>query len=560
MMSDKSTPMAIGGASSGEGSNALGPQNPLHNISAVLHSNSGFVPLAGRAYKLQLGEGEALEGTTDEKGYIQHKNVPMGDYTLTIDEVESIVPTVANPDERLPTRVAGYHLLDGCYKAAADEEPEGLEDGESADQIHATLAPLDTKTGNTGEPPLLTLKFDSVEDVDSATVQVVEPAREYGYLAQIKGKLVKDSGARHVRFVPSSEAKAGEEVSFRLQFEGDERVYEIAATGKEGGLYDIRGKRADGAYEIQVGVWDNGRDLGFVAGHPAFIRGVALWNDQADSRPVASFIQRNMTAGTGGLSANDAGFYKGALAYFEPISDGAVLPGSASASLSLQEVILALQAAAGSGANQIRDMTFPNWGQINLVSHGNREGWTSMPLFSGRDEPDVTAVLLKHLSAHARQLEATPGLSFSAPDELVTDYPEICGDYDQLVQDYLELMKIARSIPTIDASTVIVWRGCNLGNSQEFLDAVRDLFGGQCCVYAPKYFQGYRQDEYGWEFLSVGSVIEGETGIRTADGISWDAATGKIVYADGEIVVPELTDGTYYGSSCGSSSAASPSP
>ncbi|MDH4267529.1 MAG: hypothetical protein OEW45_18030 [Deltaproteobacteria bacterium] len=103
---------------------------PLSNISAVLYSNSGLVPLANRKYTLQLGKERTLAGKTDEKGFLQHLDVPPGDYTLMIDGVNSVVPTVANPDERLPLRVGGYNLLpaDVVLKEEGSEDEEDEEE------------------------------------------------------------------------------------------------------------------------------------------------------------------------------------------------------------------------------------------------------------------------------------------------------------------------------------------------------------------------------------------------------------------------------------------------
>ncbi len=43
----------------------------------------------------------------------------------------------------------------------------------------------------------------------------------------------------------------------------------------------------------------------------------------------------------------------------------------------------------------------------------------------------------------------------------------------------------------IDDSTTVVVRGCEFGQSQEAMDALRSFFGGQPFVWAPKAFQGY---------------------------------------------------------------------
>jgi hypothetical protein len=114
------------------GPNTLKPvPAPISNISAILYSNSGLVLLANRKYSLRLGDGKPLEGTTDENAYLQHLNVPPGDYTLTIDSVKAIIPSVANPEERLPIRVSGYKLIEG--DAGSEEEQQEQEEDEEED-------------------------------------------------------------------------------------------------------------------------------------------------------------------------------------------------------------------------------------------------------------------------------------------------------------------------------------------------------------------------------------------------------------------------------------------
>lgn len=109
--------------------NTLRPiPTPVSNISAVLYSNSGFVPLVNRKYTLQLGNGEILKGSTDGQGFLQHLNIPPGDYTLMIDGVQSFVPTVVNPNERLRIHVRGYRLVIGDIGDNAEEYDEDIED------------------------------------------------------------------------------------------------------------------------------------------------------------------------------------------------------------------------------------------------------------------------------------------------------------------------------------------------------------------------------------------------------------------------------------------------
>jgi hypothetical protein len=118
-------------------SNRISKRNPntlniappaLSNISAMLYSNSGLVPLADREYTLQLGDGKKLHGKTDAEGFLQHLDVPAGDYDLAIDGVKWVVPTVANPEERLPIRVSNYYLIPGNEEEGEDEAEGGFED------------------------------------------------------------------------------------------------------------------------------------------------------------------------------------------------------------------------------------------------------------------------------------------------------------------------------------------------------------------------------------------------------------------------------------------------
>ena len=112
--------------------------NWLSSISAVLYSNSGIVPLANRKYSLQLEKGEILKGKTDTEGYLQHLNVPPGDYTLIIDNVKSVIPTVADPNERLSIRVRGYFFTEGDQERESVDfyEDEGnLEEGDDWEDL-----------------------------------------------------------------------------------------------------------------------------------------------------------------------------------------------------------------------------------------------------------------------------------------------------------------------------------------------------------------------------------------------------------------------------------------
>ena len=120
----------------------------MSNISAVLYSNSGLVPLVNRKYTLQFGKEETLEGTTDDEGYLQHLSVPPGDYTLTIGEVTCFVPTVADPNERLPIRCRGYLLVQEDEETQSefdeeDQQPIDKDDEREEDEAFEEWEDLD---------------------------------------------------------------------------------------------------------------------------------------------------------------------------------------------------------------------------------------------------------------------------------------------------------------------------------------------------------------------------------------------------------------------------------
>src|SRR5258708_125788 len=87
------------------------PPAYLSNISPVLFTNSGLVPLRQRPYELQSPDGTVLKGRTDGDAYLEHRDVPAGDYVLRIDGISGWVPTIRNSQERLPIRVRGYYLV-----------------------------------------------------------------------------------------------------------------------------------------------------------------------------------------------------------------------------------------------------------------------------------------------------------------------------------------------------------------------------------------------------------------------------------------------------------------
>jgi hypothetical protein len=68
------------------------------HISVVLVA--GGVPLRERPYKIYLDGGVVLEGTTGADGFLEHHDVPPGDYTLEVDGCQTTVPTLPEDTHR----------------------------------------------------------------------------------------------------------------------------------------------------------------------------------------------------------------------------------------------------------------------------------------------------------------------------------------------------------------------------------------------------------------------------------------------------------------------------
>ena len=85
----------------------------LCHISVLLRSNSGAVALAEHRYRINV-DGAILKGTTDEEGFLQHKNVPPGDYPLELDdhETDTQLPTSPLAVSRRLIRVIGARLFE----------------------------------------------------------------------------------------------------------------------------------------------------------------------------------------------------------------------------------------------------------------------------------------------------------------------------------------------------------------------------------------------------------------------------------------------------------------
>lgn len=317
--------------------------------------------------------------------------------------------------------------------------------------IHVTLTP--NIIAEPAKIPLV-LKIDSPASAQDVKVQLVEMdsniPREGGrddVIAIFDGRIVPVEGGRRGkagekgkakktgkfqgRLVRESEPQKGAP-TFKFKFEHDGTIHELL-------IPSGRGEHEHGEYEIGVKISGEvaGRSRTFVSEAPAYIRGLPQANKQASHRPAVTFFA--------GKKKGDK-YYKSANAFWYPVSDGIKY------NMSLQEIIAWLSDNTNSKTKD--GMDFGKWGEINIVSHATATGWTSLRVFKGNKKIKLSLKSVKKFKDDTR-------LALNSDDS------------------------------GIDKDTTIIWRGCNVGKSQEFLEVVRKLFGGKSRVYAPKYYQQY---------------------------------------------------------------------
>jgi len=106
---------------------------PPGHLSLILLSNSGQVPLAEVNYRIRLSPGNVIDGTTDAEGKVQHDDIALGEYELSVEGPSSTVHVAATPTDISdnPVRVTGYMLF-------TDEDPpddNDFPDVEDQDEI-----------------------------------------------------------------------------------------------------------------------------------------------------------------------------------------------------------------------------------------------------------------------------------------------------------------------------------------------------------------------------------------------------------------------------------------
>ena len=181
----------------------------------------------------------------------------------------------------------------------------------------------------------------------------------------------------------------------------------------------------DGIFEIQLKVTGTvkGKVVSFTSPSPAFMRNFKT------GKPVIAFI-----------TGTDQTFFFAATAFMHAYADGVF-----SSTTTVLEVRDFLR-------TQGEPRGFGQWGEANIVSHGNATEWVILPF---------TGATKRHLRFW---------------------------DIEDLRKDPRFQPNIAAQLTT-DSRVVI--RGCAIGNDQRLLDQIRALFGGQTTVFAPKFLQFY---------------------------------------------------------------------
>jgi hypothetical protein len=344
------------------------------------------------------------------------------------------------------------------------------------ERTHAYFSP--TKIDD-AKKDVLTLTFDAPSSASEMKVQLLELDADDGggeddVIAVFEGKLVKGKFKGRLIRKATPPYKAP---TFQFQFAGDSEVHTLA-------IPSGRGEKETGAYEIGLQAtrvtWRKGKmvTFDFVTKTPALIRSPEA-RTIAEQRPVVAFL-----AGSG-----DA-FYTRAEMFWEPISDHLrVFP-------SLEEIVDHLN--RGWTEKSKDGMELGAWGQVNIVTHANEEGWTELKLFSDDERGAFYSVIQDALLDEGAWEEKLKARKLTASSLERIEHKE-------------RRQKLQVTSDKIDDKTSIVFRGCNVGRSPNFLKIVRKLLKDKPSVSAPKYLQTYQslnvvtEDEerlaYVWEWF-----------------------------------------------------------
>ena len=105
---------------------------PPGHLSLILLSNSGQVPLSEVSYRIRISPGNVIDGTTDTDGKLQHDNIPLGEYQMSVEGVKQPIYVEATPTDitDCPVHVSGYMLFTDDDPPDDSEFPDDDEEGE----------------------------------------------------------------------------------------------------------------------------------------------------------------------------------------------------------------------------------------------------------------------------------------------------------------------------------------------------------------------------------------------------------------------------------------------
>ena len=319
--------------------------------------------------------------------------------------------------------------------------------GPPIDDLVATLTPGTAVAGAT-----LDLEITSPTDVDNLVISVIEAdmgkdeekpgpdslvARFYGNVASGQFTLVPRKGKGQTPPPnPELNANPGKNApTVKINFAGASYDVQLPGKGAENGVYEL-------VVTMSATGHKNFRSQAVV-----YVRDFQFFKAQGESRPVIAIL-----AGTDDVSSQK-GFGDAALAFWRRHADAAF----DRRGLGLEAVVKFL--------DKYKDK-FGNWGEVNVISHGNL-----IPIFVrlvARDKREF-------LDAH--QIEE----SFAADSNVDTS--------------------AFQSGIGLDDKSRVVFRACDAGNNPKILEALhKRVFAGACPVFIPKFVQVYQSDGSGESF------------------------------------------------------------
>jgi hypothetical protein len=80
---------------------------PKGSLACFLLDENMFDVLPYYPYKIHDINGKVLEGETNEFGYFYHENLPAAHYSLRVNDINYVIPTLQEEDEPYQVRVLG---------------------------------------------------------------------------------------------------------------------------------------------------------------------------------------------------------------------------------------------------------------------------------------------------------------------------------------------------------------------------------------------------------------------------------------------------------------------